>query len=55
VRAVIRDRGHEFVMAGAVDNLWVVADPDRLHQVFSNLLENAAKYTAPGGAIWIGL
>jgi signal transduction histidine kinase len=55
VHAVMRARGHELVMAGAADDLWVMADPDRLHQVFSNLLENAAKYSAPGGAIWISL
>ncbi len=31
--------------------VWVDADPTRLAQVFSNLLNNAAKYTAEGGAI----
>ena len=26
-------------------------DPDRMHQVFANLLDNACKFTAPGGSI----
>ena len=29
------------------------ADRMRLHQVFVNLIENAARYTDPGGTIWI--
>jgi len=29
----------------------IQADPDRLHQVFSNLTSNAIKYTQPGGTI----
>ena len=31
--------------------LWVDADPQRLQQVLSNLLDNAMKYTGPGGRI----
>ena len=33
----------------------VAADADRLHQVFSNLVGNAFKYTPPGGAVCVGL
>ena len=33
--------------------LWVRGDPVRLSQIFSNLVTNAAKYTAPGGHITI--
>ena len=35
--------------------LWVEGDPTRLEQIVSNLLNNAAKYTEPGGRITITL
>jgi two-component system CheB/CheR fusion protein len=34
---------------------WVDADPTRLAQIVGNLLQNAAKYTDPGGAIAVRL
>ena len=33
----------------------VYADPDRLRQVFINILDNAIKYSAPGGRITVKL
>lgn len=33
----------------------VFADPERLHQLFSNLLENSLKYTDPGGRLRVFL
>jgi PAS domain S-box-containing protein len=33
--------------------LWVWADPDRVHQVMMNLLTNAAKYSPVGGTITV--
>jgi signal transduction histidine kinase/CheY-like chemotaxis protein len=35
--------------------LWLDADPTRLSQVFSNLLNNAAKYTDAGGCIRVNV
>jgi two-component system, sensor histidine kinase len=35
------------------DPLYVDGDPDRLAQVFSNLINNASKYTSEGGAIGV--
>jgi len=43
--------GHELTVDLAADHLHLDADPDRLAQVFSNLLHNAAKYTPRGGRI----
>jgi PAS domain S-box-containing protein len=35
--------------------LWLDADPARLVQMLSNLLDNAAKYTQPGGSIRVAV
>lgn len=51
VQAEIVERRHQLVVATAPEPLWAEADPQRLHQVLSNLLRNAAKYTDPGGRI----
>ena len=39
----------------ATDELWVVADPDKMRQVISNLLDNALTYTPIGGWVKISL
>jgi PAS domain S-box-containing protein len=49
-RPLIDERHHQLVV-DVPDDLQVNADPLRLAQVLSNLLTNAAKYTAPQGSI----
>jgi len=36
-----------------VEPLYVEGDPTRLTQIVTNLLDNSAKYTDPGGRIWL--
>jgi signal transduction histidine kinase/ActR/RegA family two-component response regulator len=47
----INAHGHKLVIETSDEELGVEGDFDRLTQVFSNLLSNAAKYTDPGGTI----
>ncbi len=46
-------RKHELSVSLPMEAIWVEADPGRLEQIFVNLLNNAAKYTGPGGLIRI--
>jgi PAS domain S-box-containing protein len=52
-RDVIAAQGHELVVDLRAPDLHVEGDPDRLAQVFANLLSNSAKYTNCGGRITI--
>ncbi|HEV7518720.1 MAG TPA: hybrid sensor histidine kinase/response regulator, partial [Thermoanaerobaculia bacterium] len=54
-RPLIEGRGHRLSITAPPGPLWLEADPVRLEQVIANLLNNAAKYTAPGGRIWLEL
>jgi signal transduction histidine kinase/ActR/RegA family two-component response regulator len=50
-KPLIEARQHALAVALPDAPVFVVADPTRLAQVFSNLLNNAANYTEPGGRI----
>ena len=47
----LASRNHTFVRHIPQESIVIDADPVRLAQVFVNLLNNAAKYTPPGGTI----
>ncbi|QDV36527.1 PAS domain S-box protein [Tautonia plasticadhaerens] len=50
-RPQLDDRGHRLSVSLPGGPIRLEADPTRLEQVFWNLLNNAAKYTGPGGRI----
>ncbi len=52
-RGFIENCGHQLSVSMPEEPLYIDADPIRLAQVFSNLLNNAAKYTNRGGLISI--
>ncbi len=50
---LIEKNGHRLSVKLEDEPLWVFGDPLRLSQVAANLIDNAAKYTPPGGRIEI--
>ncbi len=52
-RPLIEAAGHQLAISISPDVITLDADPVRLAQIISNLLNNAAKYTEPGGQIWL--
>jgi PAS domain S-box-containing protein len=52
-RPLIEAARHELTLSLPQEPVWLDADLTRLAQVFGNLLTNSAKYTEPGGRIWL--
>jgi PAS domain S-box-containing protein len=52
-RPMIEARGHQLSLQLPLQPVRLRADAVRLAQVFSNLLNNSAKFTEPGGHIWL--
>jgi PAS domain S-box-containing protein len=54
-RALIREAGLELECVVPHDPVWVMGDSTRISQVLGNLLDNARKFSDPGGEIQVRL
>lgn len=52
-RPLLDERRHTAAVDLGEEPLDVIADPVRAAQIFANLINNAAKYTDPGGHVWV--
>ncbi|HEV7505369.1 MAG TPA: ATP-binding protein [Thermoanaerobaculia bacterium] len=53
IRPLLEASGHELTVALPPEPVYLDADPTRLTQIFTNLLNNAVKYTEAGGHIHV--
>jgi len=53
--ALIESRGHTLSLSLPAPPIRLEADAARIEQVVTNLLNNSAKYTMPGGHIWLSV
>lgn len=53
IRPAIDEAGHALHVSLPSSPIWLDGDPNRLAQVFANLLNNASKYTTASGQIWL--
>jgi signal transduction histidine kinase len=54
-RSDFERQGLRLVLQAAAEPVWVRADPERLELILGNLLDNAAKYTEPGGRVTVSV
>jgi CheY-like chemotaxis protein len=53
IHALVSEQHQQLHVSTPKESIVLEADPTRLEQIVSNLLNNAAKYTAHGGQIWL--
>jgi PAS domain S-box-containing protein len=53
LRALAAEKGLQIVTEYDIADRDIHGDPDRVHQIFVNLVANAVKFTPAGGTIWV--